>query len=307
MTIPDILIKLIERFDFHRVSYINSKETYNETKLRQDYLDHFFVALGWDVYNKQGWSEQAREVSLEQPIKIQGTSDFIDYSFKIGRDLKFIAEAKPPKVRIKDNTKAAYQVRRYAWNAKQALCILTNFDEFAVYDCTKKPSSNDGSAVARIDYFTYKDLPTKWDEIVSIFSKDAVYRGSFDRFAESTKGKKGTTGVDDEFLKEIESWRDDLAKNIAIRNKTIDDKSLTVEELNYSVQTIIDRIIFLRICEDRGLEPYETLKSLIDTDEVYIHLCNLFKKADIKYNSGIFHFEKEEEREDPDKIGRAHV
>lgn len=302
MAIPDSIIKLIERFDFHRVSYINSKETYNETKLRQDYLDHFFVALGWDVYNKQGWSEQAREVSLEQPIKIQGTTDFIDYSFKIGRDLKFIAEAKAPKVRIKDNTKAAYQVRRYAWNAKQALCILTNFDEFAVYDCTKKPSSNDGSVVARIDYFSYKELPKKWDEIVSIFSKDAVYRGSFDRFAESTKGKKGTASVDDEFLKEIESWRDDLAKNIALRNKTITDKPLTVEELNYSVQTIIDRIIFLRICEDRGLEQYETLKSLIDLEGTYVHLCNLFKKADIKYNSGIFHFEKEEDREEPDTL-----
>jgi hypothetical protein len=96
MAVPDVIIKLIERFDIHRTSYIHSGETYNETKLRQDYLDHFFIALGWDVYNKQGWSEQAREVSVEQTIKISGTTDFIDYSFKIGRDLMFIAEAKAP-------------------------------------------------------------------------------------------------------------------------------------------------------------------------------------------------------------------
>ena len=297
MAVPEVISKLIERFDFLRQSYISPKSEYNETKLRQDYLDHFFIAIGWDVYNTQGWSEQAREVSLEQPIKIQGSTDFIDYSFKIGKDLKFIAEAKAPRVRIKDNTNAAYQVRRYAWNAKQSLCILTNLDEFAVYDCTKKPSSSDAPVVARIEYFTYKDLPAKWDWLVSVFSKDAVYRGSFDRFAESTKGKKGTANVDDEFLTEIENWRDALAKNIALRNT-----SLSVEELNYSVQTIIDRIIFLRICEDRGLEKPETLKVLLDTEDVYIRLCELFRKADTKYNSGIFYFQKEPDREEPDTL-----
>jgi hypothetical protein len=297
MPVPEVITKLIERFDFHRQSHISPRTEYNETKLRQDYLDHFFIALGWDVYNNQGWSEQAREVSLEQPIKIQGRIDFIDYSFKIGKDLKFIAEAKSPKVRIKDNTNAAYQVRRYAWNAKQSLCLLTNFDEFAVYDCTKKPSSSDASSVARIEFFTFNEIPAKWDWIVSVFSKDAVYRGSFDRFAETTKGKKGTANVDDEFLTEIENWRDDLAKNIAIRNT-----KLSHEEVNYSVQTIIDRIIFLRICEDRGLEKAETLKVLLEREDVYTHLCDLFKQADTKYNSGIFYFQKEPDREEPDAL-----
>ena len=54
MTCPDTISELIKRFDYHRFSYVNGKEAYNETKLRQDYLDHFFIALGWDVYNKQG-------------------------------------------------------------------------------------------------------------------------------------------------------------------------------------------------------------------------------------------------------------
>jgi hypothetical protein len=297
MAVPEVIIKLIERFEFHRQSYVSPRSEYNETKLRQDYLDHFFIALGWDVYNNQGWSEQYREVSLEQPIKIKGTTDFIDYTFKIGKDIKFITEAKAPKVRIKGNTDAAYQVRRYAWNAKQPLCILTNFDEFSIYDCTTKPSTSDSQNKGEIKRFTYKDLPTEWDWLASIFSKEAILRGSFDRFAETTKGKKGTANVDDEFLTEIETWREDLAKNLALRNP-----SLSVDELNFSVQTIIDRIIFLRICEDRGLEKYETLKSLIENETIYPHLCELFKKADVKYNSGIFYFRKEQEREEPDTL-----
>jgi type I restriction-modification system DNA methylase subunit len=299
MTVPDVIIKLIERFDIHRTSYLHSNEPYNETKLRQDYLDHFFIALGWDVYNKQGWSEQAREVSVEQTIKISGTTDFIDYSFKVGRDLMFIAEAKAPRVRIKDNAKAAHQVRRYAWNAKLPLCILTNFDEFAIYDCTKKPSVSDPAGLARIDYFTYKDLPVKWDELAKTFSKDAIFNGSFENFAKTTKGKKGTATVDEMFLTEIENWRDALAKNIALRNR---DRTppLTVDELNYSIQVIIDRIIFLQNCEDRGLEEYGALRAILDSENIYARLCELFRKADEKYNSGIFHFEKEPEREDPD-------
>jgi len=299
MTVPEVIRKLIEQFDILRNSYITSREIYNETKLRQDYLDHFFIALGWDVYNKQGWSEQAREVSVEQTIKISGTTDFIDYSFKIGRDLIFIAEAKAPKVRIKDNAKAAYQVRRYAWNAKLALCILTNFDEFAIYDCTKKPSASDSAGIARIDYFTFKELPVKWDEIAKTFSKEAVFNGSFETFAKTTKGKKGTATVDEAFLKEIEDWRESLAKNISLRNR---DPPLTVDELNFSVQVIIDRIIFLQNCEDRGLERYGTLREILNSDTTYAQLCSLFRKADAKYNSGLFYFEKEFEREEPDTI-----
>jgi len=301
MAVPEVITKLIERFDIHRTSYIHSIETYNETKLRQDYLDHFFIALGWDVYNKQGWTEQAREVSVEQTIKISGTTDFIDYSFKIGRDLVFIAEAKAPKVRIKDNSKAAHQVRRYAWNAKLPLCILTNFDEFAIYDCTKKPSASDPAGVARIEYFTFRDLPVKWDELTKTFSKEAVFNGSFDNFTKTTKGKKGTATVDEAFLSEIEDWRESLAKNIALRNR---DRTspLTVEELNYAVQVIIDRIIFLQNCEDRGLEHYGTLREILVSENTYVKLCELFRKADAKYNSGIFHFEKEADRENPDTI-----
>jgi len=50
--------------------------------------------------------------------------------------------------------------------------------------------------------------------------------GSFDKYAESAKGKKGTTEVDDAFLKEIESWRDQLARNIAIRNPKLSQREL---------------------------------------------------------------------------------
>lgn len=105
------------------------------------------------------------------------------------------------------------------------------------------------------------------------------------------KTRKGTTEVDDAFLAEIERWRELLARNIALRNP-----QLTVRELNYSVQMTIDRIVFLRICEDRGIERDEQLKEISHGRDIYQNLCQLFQRADTRYNSGLFHFQKEKEQ-----------
>ena len=297
MAVPDTILTLIEKFDFHRESYIKSTGIYNEAKLRNDYLDPFFKAIGWDVDNDRGWSETYREVSHEQAIKIRGKTEFIDYSFRVGDRIKFIVEAKAPSVRIQDNRDAALQVRRYAWNAKQPLCILTNFDEFAIYNCIQKPTGSDSAVTGRIEYFTYKEYPEKWDTIIKKFTQESILKGSFDEYAITTKGKKGTISVDDSFLSDIEEWRIDLARNIELRNRS---PPLNLDELNFAVQAIIDRIIFLRICEDRDIEEYETLKSFKDGGDIYRRLCDYFKKADKKYNSGLFHFENEPYREKPD-------
>ena len=279
---------LIDKYSFHRDAYLRGQEKYNEAQLRQDFTDPFFHALGWDVNNNKGHSEAYREVLHGEPVRIRGTTKFFDYTFRIGGVRKFIVETKKPSVKIGDDADAALQLRRYAWNAKLPLSILTNFDEWAIYDCTIKPENGDNAAKGRIEYFTYKELPEKWEFLVSKFSQDAILKGSFDKYAESQKGKKGTATVDDDILTEIESWRDALAKNIALRN----DK-LSVEELNTVVQRTIDRLLFLRICEDRGIEEYTTLHKLLEGEHVYNRLCELFRLADAKYNSGIFHFEME--------------
>jgi len=296
MPAPDPILSLIERFEFHRQAYILGK--YNETQLRREFVDKFFSALGWDVDNNKGFSEKYKEVLHEEPVRIRGTTLFFDYTFRIGGARKFIVETKKPSVRIKDDTQSALQLRRYAWNQKLPLSILTNFEEFAIYDCRIKPENGDAASKARIEYFTYKEYPEKWDWLVSIVAPDSILRGSFDKYAESTKGKRGTATVDDDILAEIEQWRDALAKNIALRNP-----SLTVEELNSVVQRTIDRILFLRICEDRGIEEYETLHKLLEGEQVYERICQLFRYADDKYNSGLFHFQQEPDwDESPDTL-----
>ncbi len=141
-------------------------------------------------------------------------------------------------------------------------------------------------------------LHYKWDYIASIFSREAVLKGSFDKYAAENKTKRGTAEVDADFLEEIERWRKELAQNLALRNP-----KLTQRELNFAVQRIIDRIIFLRIAEDRGLENYGKLQALTNGPRIYPRLCELFEAADARYNSGLFHFKRERDRhEAPDEL-----
>jgi len=259
---------------------------YKEAQVRCEFIDPFFEALGWDVSNKQGFAEQYKEVVLEDTIKVGRSTRAPDYSFRIGSQRKFFVEAKKPAVNIKEDVSPSYQLRRYAWSAKLPLSIVTDFEEFSVFNCQMKPNQNDKVGIGRIAYYRFDEYLDKFDEIYNVFSKEAVLKGSFDRYAQSTKGKKGTAEVDREFLKEIESWRELLAKNIALRNPDV-----SIYELNYAVQKLLDRIIFLRICEDRGIEHYGQLQTKAEAGDVYMHLLNHFRLAESKYESGIFDFE----------------
>jgi len=278
MGAPDAIRDLLRRFEEHREAYRSGR--YNETQLRREFLDPFFKALGWDVNNRQGYAEAYKEVIHEDAVKVGGLTKAPDYSFRIGGARKFFVEAKKPSISIKDDPAPAFQLRRYAWSAKLPLSILTDFDEFAVYDCRRRPDKADKPALGRILYLTAADYEPRWEEIAGIFSREAVLKGSFDKYAAAGAGaKRGTAGVDAAFLAEIEGWRDLLARSIALRNP-----DLTVEELNFAVQRTIDRIIFLRICEDRGIEDYGALLALVNGENVYGRLRELYRRADERYN-----------------------
>ncbi|PKQ27834.1 MAG: restriction endonuclease subunit M [Candidatus Anoxymicrobium japonicum] len=293
--VPSEVLELTERFEMNREAYLSGQ--YKESQLRLEFIDPFFKALGWDVYNEQGYAEQYKDVIVEDAVKVGEATKAPDYCFRIGGTRKFFVEAKKPSVNLKDDISPAFQLRRYAWSAKLPLSLLTDFEELAVYDCRVKPVKTDKASRARTLYFTYPEYEKRWDEIASVFSREAVLKGSFDKYAESKK-PKGTAEVDEAFLKEIESWRDLLARNIALRNS-----GMSHRELNYAVQRTIDRIIFLRICEARGIEIYGALMALLNGPHVYPRLFELFRKANDRYNSGLFHFREEKERpEYPDEL-----
>lgn len=279
--------ELVERFEEQYDSYM--KSDYNETLTRRDFIDPFFKALGWDMDNEQAYAEAYREVIHEDRLKIGTATKAPDYSFRLpGGKRLFFVEAKKPGVSVKDEIQPAYQIRRYGWSAKLPVSIITDFEEFSIYDCTVKPNPADKASVARIGFLSFREYTTRFDFLWDTFSKEKVLKGSFDRFVQSDTQKKGTATVDKEFLQSLDRWRTYLATSISWNNKDLDE-----DEINFAVQQTIDRIIFLRIAEDRNIEPYGNLKHVLAHGDYYPNLFDQFKKADEKYNSGLFDFSKD--------------
>lgn len=289
------IAELVEEFKTNE--HIYKTAAYDEENTKIHFINKFFIALGWDVTNELGASPQFKDVEFEDTVIVGGKPKAPDYCFRIGGARIFFVEAKKPSVDIEHDRRYAFQLKRYTWSAHLPLGILTDFEEHAIYEPKSAPKKTHNTTVDRIKYYHYTEYVEKWEEIYNVFSKEAVMTGKFDQYVKNIEGdKKGTTTVDSEFLKTIEEWRLELARNIALRNK-----KLTVDELNFAVQLIIDRIIFLRIAEDRGIERYGQLKKLTELAKnekgkypVYKAFIELCKKADLKYNSGLFHFSEED-------------
>lgn len=295
MAAPQEVLDLVERYERNRRDY--ESDIYNETQLRREFLDPFLKALGWDVDNTAGYAEAYKDVIHEDAIRIEGSPKAPDYSFRIGGTRKFFVEAKRPALRVQSDPASAFQLRRYGWSAGLPLSVLTNFAAWSAYDCRIPPARGERATKARIMFVKFDEYDERWDEIAGVFSREAVLRGDFDRYVVNARSRRGTAPIDDYFLGEIEAWREQLAADLARRNR-----GLTQAELNYAVQATLDRIIFLRICEDRGLEDYGTLNDAVAGRGAYRRLRDLFEAADARYNSGLFHFRAEGGRGVPDTL-----
>ena len=278
--VPKEVTRLVSLFRENYTDY--TKSSFNETQLRRQFLDPFFESLGWDIANIAGYSESYKDVVHEDHLNDEGQRKAPDYSFRIGRERKFFLEAKKPSINISKDKLSTYQLRRYAWSAGLPLSIISNFCELSIYDTRIRPERDDSPRIALLLNYRFEDFESKWDEIAGIISKPAVLKGSFDRFADK-KLKKGNTKVDEAFLDTIESFRLNLAKSIKRHNQEI-----SILELSHIVQSTIDRILFLRICEDKGIEKYGLLKKVIGSNSS-TELTKIFKDAQKRYNSDLFH------------------
>lgn len=294
MSLEDFKNKVIELSDkFERNESKYKNQVYNEEELKTEFLNPLFKSLGWDINNEQGNAPQYKEVVFEDSIKVGGKSRAPDYSFRLGGQRIFFLEAKKPYVKIESNKETAFQTRRYGWSAGLKASVLSDFEHLAIYETQRKPKKTENASIGRLKLYHYSEYLKNAEEIYNLLSKEAVMKGLFDSYFDNNRLKKGTSTVDDEFLKEIDGWRLILARNIALRNK-----DLSINDLNYAVQLIIDRVIFFRMAEDRGIEKYKTLYNLLDNENIYESFCDLCIKADLKYNSGLFHFHEEKNNDD---------
>ena len=274
--------ELVDSFRRNEEDYLRA--TYNETQARTDFVTPLLEAFGWDVHNTQGQPLGLREVIEEATVEVgvERVSKKPDYELRLARQRKLFVEAKKPSIRIDRDRPSAFQVRRYGYSASLPACILTNFHQLAIYDCQPVPAETDEAHVARIGLFTYDQFLDHFDELWDTLSRDSVYSGEFDRNFAVGVTRRGSEQFDDLFLRQVRSWRERLAADIHMNSP-----DLSPNELTYAVQLFLSRIVFLRICEDREIEKYETLKNL-DGADTFNALMTELRRADEFYDSDIF-------------------
>lgn len=271
--------ELIDKYESDRDNCL--KSGYNETQVRNDFIDPLLKCFGWDVDNTKGKTHFLRDVIQEEYIEVEDseTKKNPDYTLRVNGSRKLFVEVKKPSVNINNSSKSAFQTRRYGWNANLGISILTNFENLIIYDCRLKPNSTDNEHVARAKVFHYSEYENAFEEINQMISFDSAHSGTLDKLF-STYERRGET-FDDYFLSQIEDWRHRLAVSAVNNNKDLES-----QDINFLIQRLLNRIIFLRICEDRTIEKFETLKSISNYDE----LKALFEQSDRKFNSGLFDF-----------------
>ncbi|MHB9326819.1 Eco57I restriction-modification methylase domain-containing protein [Phytobacter ursingii] len=289
MTKIEQLEQLVAKYQSD-LAYYHSRK-YNETQLRTDFLDPLFTLLGWDIINAQGKPTNEREVLVEEGLKARmgENAKKPDYTFRLFSGRKFFVEAKKPSVDITLDPEPAKQVRRYGFTGKLKISVLTNFEYTAIYDCSTPVEQSDQASHSRIKLYHYSELVAHFDELMALIGRDSVYSGQFDNEWSAIESKILRFSVDDLFLRQINHWRLLLASEFLSLKPDLNE-----EDLNDLTQNYINCIVFLRVCEDRDLEAYETLWSLAQKHD-YRALVQTLQASDRKYDSGLFALDHIEE------------
>ena len=267
------LNRLVESFG-KRIAELKSSD-YNEAKLRDDFLNPFFRALGWDMENRAGLIQKEREVEIESATQIGGGRKRADYLFRTGKRERFVCEAKKPAEEL--HARYAFQAKRYAWNKGVPLAVLTDFEELKIYIVGGKPYI-DEPHVGEWKSWHFRQYPLIARELWDLLARDQIDAGSIDaaldalpkRAAGTAKARQQwlikpdrTRALDNDFLEFLDENRRDLASDIYKNNDH--DELLEGNKLTEACQRVIDRILFLRICEDRDIDTGTTLQSIVET------------------------------------------
>ncbi len=264
--------KLIEKYN--KVIEEKRVSIYNEEMTKKDFILPLFCALGWNT-------EDSNEVTAEEKISRKR----VDYGFRISGIPKFFLEAKSLKKDLED-PKFIKQAIDYAWNKGCTWAVLTDFESVKIFNAELKTKEISDAMFFEI----------KWDKYLENFeqlyllSKEAFEQNLLDKKAEKWGKKTKKISVDKQLLADFTRFRELLSKNITKLNQS---RNITEEELDESIQRILDRLIFIRNCEDRELEAKTLISSFREWEssgrgQLIKSLREVFTYFDKQYNSKIF-------------------
>lgn len=276
---------LVARFKADETNLTAKSSTYQETEVRVEFIDPFFKLLGWQMDNADGLSTSKRDVLREESQQTETSTKKPDYTFRIATKKKFFLEAKRPSVDIRSSKESAFQIRSYGYTAGHNIAVLTNFRTLRLYDSRLEPKAGDAADVGLLVSIDYEEFESKYDYIIQVLGREQVASGSIEKNFESRPS--AYIPANTSFLNRINSWRVRISQSLIARHP-----QLKISELSDLAQKIINRIIFIRMCEDRGIEGEYALRDVAHKKSM-LELRALFKRLDNRYNTGLFDVNKD--------------
>lgn len=270
--------QLVESYD--SVVRMGKKAEYSEADVGSKFILPLLSALGWDITKIEDVKEQRRTLT--------GVADYsllnVGGTAKVFLELKKFEEDLDGSRRVGGKIKSFPQMAiDYAWQSRADWAVLTDFEEIRLYySRVKKPEEG------LIFKLKYNDYLTNFDKLW-LLSKESVVSGLLDTYEKRRLRRE----VDEELLKDLVYCRKLLVSNARKNNP-----QLSKDEINEATQKILDRLMFIRSCEDRLIIPAESLwtqfsvwqKIAIDKSvrTFMMDLKNIFRDFDAVYNGKLF-------------------
>lgn len=271
---------LIDKYELSKNIYESSSGGYQEAETRSEFIDPFLRYLKWDVENESGVIFYDREVLREENQQAFGTSKKPDYTLRVSGKSRLFVEAKKPSIDITVNQSAIFQARSYGYTAGHPIVVLTNFRNISIYECTSLPSESDPPDVSLVFQCSYSEYILNIDTICRYLDKRSVNSDSWYEQFENYQ-LAAEFPVSRTLFQRIAGWKLLIAEDVISNNPSISESLLDVIS-----QKLINRLLFVRVCEDRGIEGEQYLAKAIQSPT--FNAYTLFNLLDTRYNSGLF-------------------
>lgn len=246
-----------------------------EEDTKRVFIEPLFEALGWDLRNPEEVWENRSSAGGKRP----------DYAFRVEGVVRFFLEAK--EVHAELTEQEAWQAINYSYNNSVPWALLTNFRELIIYNANWRAKKSEESRFLRFDASDYLN---RFDDLWML-SKECIVSGEMEKKAETYGGKTRREPVTKALYSDLMRWRSMISKSV-LRNDP--RKKWTKELLDEAVQRYLNRLIFIRTCEDRKIENEQLRAALRQWREenkrkLRIYINNVMHDGFVeKYDSDIF-------------------
>ena len=241
--LEDALIRLIHRY---RRLPRDKRDDMTEQETCTKFILPVLKALGWDVENIDDVREQHRTAygPSDYELLTDGVPRVVIETKRISNDLDGHHVARGKKIPYPT------QAIQYAWNLRVDWVVLTNFKELRLYHALAK-TPEDGLVFA----MSVDDMLHRLDDL-SLLAKESVESGRLD----ALNLRRGRKAVDRQVVDDLNTTRREMYEDILQNNAEV----VTDGGLRMMVQTLMDRLLVMRVAEDRGLFEADTLRGEID-------------------------------------------